>query len=525
MAELDGEAVWLLADEFDNASLVAALEALWRSPERRRRIGERGRDIVLRENSPEVCAQHYVDAIEYFHDQAKVSRRALIRAVAAQQAQPVAKPLSDGELMSVAAGIAASLPPPRPARRLFLDVTGTRRNDLKTGIERVVRSLLLALMDAPPSGWRAEPVYLDHGQGAWHYRYARHYSLDLLGCRAETLCDDERVEPECGDVLVVLDLSGNVLVQAVESGLLVHWRNVGVAVFSVVYDLLPVQMPQMFPPGADLMHSKWLHAISSFDGALAISRAVAADLASWQRSEGIDWTARRPFRIGSFRLGADVAGSASSRGLPADAAWMLQELRLRPSLLMVGTIEPRKGYMQVLEAFAELWGEGVDVNLVIVGREGWQGVPDSMRRGIPELIQRLRGHPERGRRLFWLESVSDEYLQQLYAAAHGLLAASYGEGFGLPLIEAAKHKLPVLARDLPVFREVAGEDAFYFRGWAARELADAVKVWLSTGARAPAAEGGRLTTWKQAADEFASIVTCPRAQARAEPGTRMESGE
>ena len=83
-----------------------------------------------------------------------------------------------------------------------------------------------------------------------------------------------------------------------------------------------------------------------------------------------------------------------------------------------------------------------------------------------------------GKRLFWFDGPSDEYLEKIYAASSCLIAASEGEGFGLPLIEAARYGLPILARDIPVFREVAGEHAFYF---AAEEpnLPQAIKDWLS----------------------------------------------
>ena len=66
---------------------------------------------------------------------------------------------------------------------------------------------------------------------------------------------------------------------------------------------------------------------------------------------------------------------------------------------MVGTIEPRKGYQQVLDAFDRLWGQRQDVNLIIVGAEGWRNVPQDMRRTIPQLLARLQLHPERQRRL------------------------------------------------------------------------------------------------------------------------------
>ncbi len=96
---------------------------------------------------------------------------------------------------------------------------------------------------------------------------------------------------------------------------------------------------------------------------------------------------------------------------------------------MVGTIEPRKGHAMVLSAFETLWAEGHDVNLVIVGRKGWL---------VDALCSRLAGHARLGRRLFWFESASDEYLDAIYANSSCLMAASEGEGFGLPLIEAAQ---------------------------------------------------------------------------------------
>jgi glycosyltransferase involved in cell wall biosynthesis len=120
---------------------------------------------------------------------------------------------------------------------------------------------------------------------------------------------------------------------------------------------------------------------------------------------------------------------------------------------MVGTLEPRKGHQQALAACEQLWADGVDANQVIVGKQGWM---------VEALVERMTHHAELNRRLFWLDGISDEFLEQVYAASACLIAASYGEGFGLPLIEAAQHKLPIVARDIPVFREVAGSHAHYF---------------------------------------------------------------
>ena len=167
----------------------------------------------------------------------------------------------------------------------------------------------------------------------------------------------------------------------------------------------------------------------------------------------------------------------------------------RPSFLMVGTLEPRKGQTQALAALEKLWEQGVQANLVIVGKQGWK---------MESLVDRLRHHPELGKRLFWLEGISDEYLEKVYAASTCLIAASAGEGFGLPLIEAAQHKLPIIARDIPVFREVAGEHAYYFDGLDSESLAQAIQDWLKlkSESRVPSSENMPWLRWEQSVQQL-----------------------
>src|SRR5690606_33158160 len=171
----------------------------------------------------------------------------------------------------------------------------------------------------------------------------------------------------------------------------------------------------------------------------------------------------------------------------------------RPSFLMVGTIEPRKAHAQVLDAFEQLWREGMDVALVVVGKQGWL---------VEALARRMRAHPEHGRRLFWLEAISDAYLERVYAVSTCLIAASHGEGFGLPLIESARHGLPIIARDIAVFREVAGECAAYFEGETPDAVARAVGDWLERDVRGERPDVGRLQwlTWEQSADNLMRLL-------------------
>jgi glycosyltransferase involved in cell wall biosynthesis len=210
----------------------------------------------------------------------------------------------------------------------------------------------------------------------------------------------------------------------------------------------------------------------------------------WLAEEAPD--RRDPPVVTSFHLGADMENSLPSKGKPGYAEKVAQALRARPSFLMVGTIEPRKGHAQTLSAFTGLWKQQVDVNLVIVGKQGWL---------METVAEQLRAHPELNRRLFWLEGISDEYLEELYAGSSCLIAASEGEGFGLPLIEAAQHGLSIIARDIPVFREVAGECALYFGGLQPEAVAHAVTSWLALdeAGKAPASKNMAWLTWRESA--------------------------
>jgi glycosyltransferase involved in cell wall biosynthesis len=194
-----------------------------------------------------------------------------------------------------------------------------------------------------------------------------------------------------------------------------------------------------------------------------------------------------------------LAQSDPSKGLPSNASAIKEQLKARPSFLMVGTLEPRKGYTQALRAFEQLWEQGDEVNLTIVGRQGWM---------VEELASTLMHHPENGKRLFWLDKVSDEFLEQLYEHSHCLVAASEAEGFGLPLIEAAQQRLPLIARDIPVFREVAANQAVYFKGDEPEALADAVKGWLELYRSETVPDSGNLPwlSWEESGEQLLSTI-------------------
>lgn len=504
MAELDERSVMLLPDEFSDHELIFALEKIWKDPDLASEIGSRAQKFINENHNPKACAEEYYKVIEKCFSVDEYPLTSVLDNIS-----EIIKTLDDQEVnKQIAVSLDRTFTEKRAVRTLYLDVSITADNDYKTGIQRVVRAITREMIKNCPGQWRIEPVKITDAGGCWNYITVPEFSLGLFEVPASGIAS-QIVKPVAGDIVLVLDLTGRYLTVAEEAGLYHRFRAGGVKVFSIVYDVLPVTMPHVFPSYAENEFKCWLKSVASLDGAICISDTVANDLRSvLDNMELVPEAERDKFAIHNFHLGADVENSSPTRGLPDNAKPFLKKLAKKPTFLMVGTVEPRKGHLEVLNAFNKLWADRHDVNLVIVGKEGWLGLDEAMRSSVSATVEAIRNHKQLNSKLFWLDSASDEYLELLYESSNCLLAASLGEGFGLPLIEAAQHKIPIIARDIPVFREVAGEHAFYFDSKAPEDLAMAIQEWLELymQGKHPRSDNMPWLTWGQSAENLLSVI-------------------
>jgi len=491
LTDLPADSVLKLSESCDTGELIAALERLYCEPEYRAQLGRRGQQYVRAKRAPALIARQYAEAIEEFasdHPVAVTNRVLVNIAELAAKAGP-----SDEELATVASSIAESSGG-GDIRQLFVDVTIlVSVGDYRTGIQRVTRAILSQLLESPPPGYRVEPVFRTHRQT---YRYARRFvgnGLNLEGLNLE----EAPVAVNPGDVFLGLDWDAGIAIDDQATNWLLHHRQRGMRTVFTIYDLLPLQHAEWFKSEMHPVFQGWLSAICRVtDGFACISRSVADDLISWLDTHS---AAARAFDIGYFHLGSDLEKSWATQGLSPDDQKLLNALKGREVLVMIGTVEPRKGHSQVLSAMEHLWAAGENLNLVICGQQGWM---------VDSFSQRLRSHRELGQRLFWMEQATDETLLQLYSIASALLMSSEGEGFGLPLVEAARHALPIIARDLAVFREVAGEHAFYFSGADSTDLAGALRSWLELYRRGEHPKSSLMPwlTWQQSTQRLLQVV-------------------
>ncbi|KFN41929.1 hypothetical protein N787_03965 [Arenimonas metalli CF5-1] len=481
-AELPDDVVVKVPDQFSAPELTEALAGLIVAPSRRTELSSRAKQHVLAHHAPGQVAVAYLAAIEA----SLASRRE-------RTGQALVSPLVDGliaaggrddDLFAIEHALAETVEAQSPGR-LLVDLSEVVANDYGTGIHRVVRNLAreLALCDSA----LAAPVRLVAHTPAGDLVSAEAFGEARLGLPRSADAESGWCTVQAGDDFFMLDsawenperfLPTIARVRA-KSG-----RNI-----AMLYDLIPLRFPQYCVDFMPKVFEYWLRFIvRECDVILCISRTVADDLAAWIASNGAE---HRPgLAIGHNLLGSDLDGDVAIGAYPTGPGRTQSFLESPgPVTLMVGTVEPRKRHDLALDAFETLWRAGSRQRLLIVGRPGWN---------VDALMHRINHHPELGKRLRWLEDASDAELAQAYAGAERVLMASDAEGFGLPIIEAARHGRPLLLSGIDVFREIAGDAADYFAAGDAADLAQA----LGRAPRPMDLPTDRFPDWAKCAHSF-----------------------
>lgn len=255
-----------------------------------------------------------------------------------------------------------------------------------------------------------------------------------------------------------------------------------------VHDLIPITHPEYCRPGERERHlTRMRTAVRVGRGMIVPSQHTLDTLKRFCGDAGL------PFPP------AAVAPLASSlphveAGPPPVA---------EPYFVVVGTIEPRKNHGMLLQ----LWRSLVERNgkaaprLVVIGRRGWKcGDVTDLMGTCPQLRDFVM---ERG-------ACTDRELVTYLRHAQALLFPSFVEGYGLPLAEALALGVPVIASDLAVFREVAGEVPEYAGPLDSRRWMELIVDYSQPQSALRSAQVGRMagfraTTWRQhfqAVDEF-----------------------
>jgi glycosyltransferase involved in cell wall biosynthesis len=416
-----------------------------------------------------------------------------------------------------------------PFKRLLVDVSYTRTQCGSTGVTRVVRRLLREFQDAAAQDtWACQPI-ATHSKGfrlaasahqddrgpesgtdggvasqilrkvtsgrarelatrslpvplleaAWRH-YSR-WTFDHLSAGAEPAVQG------AGDVVFMADAAW--YYQSWHAAQLARTR--GARPVLMVHDLIPLTHPEHCTPLVSRMFTHWLaRMLECCDAVICNSQATQGELQVYAAHRNL---ALPP--MGSFRLGCDPAPPQPVNGGRArtEFAALLGE---KPTFTAVGSLEPRKNHAFLLLVFDRLWRAGHDVQLLIMGRPAADG---------RAFLKRATCHPECGHRLRIVSDANDDELSYAYGHSRALVFPSLAEGFGLPLVEARTRGCPVIASDLPAFRELSDEGVWLHTPNSIEELSALViahskEDWRTRVAPMPA------FTWSDSAQECLQVL-------------------
>ncbi len=254
-------------------------------------------------------------------------------------------------------------------------------------------------------------------------------------------------------------------------------RSYGLKTVCFVHDLLAVDYPEFFPR----WWAGWFTRIAknsrdSFDAIIVNSECTAKSLSEHHYLQG--GASAPPVFVAP--LGTRVFPHTP---VPAD-------LKARPYFVILGTIEPRKNHLMLLNLWArmaELHDPSHPVpRLIVIGARGWEN---------EQIIDMLERSKRIRRVVTERNNVADPELAEILSGARALLMPSMAEGYGMPLAEALGSGIPVICSDIPVFREI-GLDAPDFidpldtKAWQARIL-----EYAQPDSTVRQAQMERLTQW------------------------------
>ncbi|HEY3569362.1 MAG TPA: glycosyltransferase family 1 protein, partial [Thermoanaerobaculia bacterium] len=259
---------------------------------------------------------------------------------------------------------------------------------------------------------------------------------------------------------------------------------------ATVHDLGLLKVPwAVRPDSAEALRERLERTLFEADLLIAPSEAVRREMIEIGVS---------PDRVRAIHHGTGVLAETAPAPLPAGTPARYA--------LHVGTVEPRKNVPTLLAAWRLLRARGIDPPpLVLCGGWGWKA----------EAVRQEIAAAAREGWAVHLGYVGPGELSALYAGAELVALPSFYEGFGLPAIEALQAGAPLVASDLPVLREVAGEAALYAPPDRPDLWADRISELLAdTNLREEMRRKGRARArefdWGRAAGETAEAFRAAR---------------
>lgn len=356
-------------------------------------------------------------------------------------------------------------------KKIFIDLSNIINTDYKTGVQRVTRNLFSEIKKI--SSYEVIPVYSSLLKNGY---------MELSCCGSDFGINklkktNKIISVQTGDIFFGLDIAYTITLSQIHN--IKYMADNGVKIFFIVHDILPLEYPDYFSRHTDLLQKKWLSEFSNYSTLLCVSKTVAEKLECWLYYKNIEIK-----DIKWFYNGYALDNALDNINIHYKNKNII--------FTVVGTIEPRKCHLQILYAFKILWDKGINIKLIFVGKNGWNN---------SKIISEINKY-KKNNNFVWYDNASDSLLEEIYKLSDCIIMASVDEGFGLPIIEAVHFNKYLILRDIKVFREITDGNAYFFSGYKAITLANAIQQWISlyNKGQAPSSQDIKIYSWHETAE-------------------------
>ena len=362
--------------------------------------------------------------------------------------------------------------------KLFVDVSSISQRDAKTGVQRVVRNIFSNMHSIINDDVMA--VQWSQTSMATSRKFERYLQ------NKENDYTEYRLKFEPGDKILILDAiwcgphNYEYLTEETTKG--------NLKTYTVIYDLIPIrsysELIKSYNPFIEF-------ALKSSNAIICISKTVSEEIAEYYNEHKLQRD--KPLEIYYFHLGFEMETKV---GTVRDE--IKNFVNKSTTFLMVGTLLSHKNYVTVLKTFQKIIDQNPEesMQLLIIGKNGWDN---------QEFINLYASDNRFKDRVLWIQNGSDEELQWAYQNCEAFIFASLIEGYGLPIAEAAHFGLPIICSDIPIFHEVAGDNAIYFSPLDVEMLKNILLDWNNLKNTVDSSKI-KLYTWRECAQEILDII-------------------
>ena len=262
------------------------------------------------------------------------------------------------------------------------------------------------------------------------------------------------------------------------------FRKKGGRVISLYYDNGQFIYSQYFKKDLVTTFQKhWYKAVIHSDKIICISKTISDELKNYVSKNRNKFLSNTIPDIDYIHLGNNFKESNHK------LLFNVNSIKGNKNYLVVGSIEPRKNNLLILNTFNKLLRNNKikeNVNLIFIYNNSW--LQD-------ELLESIKSSAFFNKNIFLYNDINDRELVYLFKTSYALINASYYEGYGLGIAEALNFKLKVFCSDIKTYRELYNDNAVFFNNLIESDLGKKIYFDLKSPYKVKEA---KLMTWKKA---------------------------